>query len=325
MRQRPPASTVSRQDRHRQGCGQQLGHAGDDPVAVDRLRDQRLLTREGEQAVRQPRRALRPVERAVGEFQKIRLATLNPTLQEVQVADHDRQHVVEVMCDPAGELADRLQLLRLPQLSLDTFLLLLFVDEPAVCRVKGLIGLDCGGEELPRVPQDERSKQDRETERAQGQQSHALRSAQRLRLRLGEGALFLGVDRLHRLADAIHVGLAAIRLHERQRLVLLARAGQGDRLPQFGDLRVGDSGDRIECRHLAPVAAHDLPKRFDFAVDRRESSAVGFEVGLPVRQQVAALTGLCVLQQGKHPTETKLDPQRALPDACSASCRPTKA
>ena len=71
------------------------------------------------------------------------------------------------MRDPAGELADRLELLRLPQLSLDAFLLLLFVDKPAVGGLKGVIGLHCGCEqELPRVPQDERSKQDRKTERA---------------------------------------------------------------------------------------------------------------------------------------------------------------
>ena len=37
-----------------EGASEQLGHAGDDLVAVDRLRHQRLLTREGEQAVRQP-------------------------------------------------------------------------------------------------------------------------------------------------------------------------------------------------------------------------------------------------------------------------------
>ncbi|HKN26554.1 MAG TPA: hypothetical protein VJY34_01190 [Roseiarcus sp.] len=47
-----------------------------------------------------------------------------------------------------------------------------FVDEPAVCRLKGFIGLHCGPEKLPGVPEYERSEEDRKTERAQCQQAH---------------------------------------------------------------------------------------------------------------------------------------------------------
>ncbi len=40
-------------------------------------------------------------------------------LQEVEIADDDRQQIVEVMGDAAGQLADGLELLRLAQLFLE--------------------------------------------------------------------------------------------------------------------------------------------------------------------------------------------------------------
>ncbi len=70
-------------------------------------------------------------------------------------------------------------------------------------------------------------------------------------------------------------------------------------------------GERIKRRLVAPVLVHDLAQRCDFAVDRRESGAIGFEIGLPVRQQKAALSRLGVLQQREHPRETELDLERA--------------
>ena len=40
------------------------------------------------------------------------------TLQRLQIADDDGQQIVEVVRDPAGQLADRLHLLRLAKLFL---------------------------------------------------------------------------------------------------------------------------------------------------------------------------------------------------------------
>ena len=47
------------------------------------------------------------------------VAALELALQQVAVADHRGHQVVEVVRDPAGELADRLHLLRLAQLLLE--------------------------------------------------------------------------------------------------------------------------------------------------------------------------------------------------------------
>ena len=45
-----------------------------------------------------------------------RLGPFEPAAGEIDAADHHRQHVVEVVRDAAGQLADRLHLLHLPQL-----------------------------------------------------------------------------------------------------------------------------------------------------------------------------------------------------------------
>ena len=50
---------------------------------------------------------------------KLRPVPLQRARQRVEIADHDRQHVVEVVRDAAGELADGFHLLRLEQLLLD--------------------------------------------------------------------------------------------------------------------------------------------------------------------------------------------------------------
>ena len=51
-------------------------------------------------------------------FVEISFAFGETPAQEVEPSDHDREHVVEVMRDAAGELADRLHLLGMPQLLL---------------------------------------------------------------------------------------------------------------------------------------------------------------------------------------------------------------
>src|SRR5215207_4696136 len=46
------------------------------------------------------------------------LIALNGFLQEIEIADHDTQHVVEIMRDPAREAADRLKLAGMEQVLL---------------------------------------------------------------------------------------------------------------------------------------------------------------------------------------------------------------
>jgi len=93
-----------------------LQHDGDQSIGVRRLGIKRLASGERQQPMGERGRALR---RAVGDGDKaidIADATLrNPRLDHFKTADDAGQKVVEVMRQPAGELADRLHLLRLKQ------------------------------------------------------------------------------------------------------------------------------------------------------------------------------------------------------------------
>ena len=108
---------------------QQIRHAEDQPVGIDRARIERLQPRKRQQPLGQLRRPLgadqRVVERAFG-------ARLDhAAFGDADIADDDGQQVVEVVRDAAGQLADRLHLLRLPQRLLGAFAPLAFVVELA--------------------------------------------------------------------------------------------------------------------------------------------------------------------------------------------------
>ena len=115
----PAPLIVSSSMRLAERARQQIGHADDQPVGVDRARIERLPAREREQPLGQLRGPLgadqRVVERAFG-------ARLDhAALGDAEIADDDGQQVVEVVRDAAGQLADRLHLLRLPQRLLGEF------------------------------------------------------------------------------------------------------------------------------------------------------------------------------------------------------------
>ena len=97
---------------------QEIRHFGDQPVDVDGLGFERLLSRKGEQALRQE--AARWAPRMAFSASRSRLPPsesrrLQLALKGFQIADDDRQQVVEVVRDAAGQVADALHLLRLPQ------------------------------------------------------------------------------------------------------------------------------------------------------------------------------------------------------------------
>ncbi len=94
---------------------QQLGHAGDQPVGVERLGLQGLAAREGQQALGEGGGALGPAHGALGRPAVAAGVLGQGAQQKVEVARDDLQQVVEVVGDPAGELAHRLHLLRLAQ------------------------------------------------------------------------------------------------------------------------------------------------------------------------------------------------------------------
>ena len=80
---------------------------------------ERLLTREREQSMRQGRGALRRLGGGIEQLLDAEIVALDAPLDEVERRRDDAQHVVEVVGNAAGELADRLHFLRLSQLAFD--------------------------------------------------------------------------------------------------------------------------------------------------------------------------------------------------------------
>ncbi len=83
---------------------------------VDRLRLQFLAARERQQSLGQGRATLGRLYR-VGDQALAPVVGGKPLLQQVQTAQHRHQQVVEVVGDATGQLTDRIELLRLEQLS----------------------------------------------------------------------------------------------------------------------------------------------------------------------------------------------------------------
>ena len=94
------------------GAADQLLHAGDEPVDVDRLGIERLPARERQQPVREggspPGGPLRHGDVAV---ELPGAALVDADLHHLQAGADAGEHVVEVMRDAAGELAHGLHLL----------------------------------------------------------------------------------------------------------------------------------------------------------------------------------------------------------------------
>ena len=109
-------------DQRADRAAQHLEHAVNQLRDIDGRRVQVLLAGEGEQALGERGAAFGPFDRALDQAQCPGVV-LQPLAQQLQVAEHGGQQIVEVVGDPAGELADRLHLLRLAErlLDLDAF------------------------------------------------------------------------------------------------------------------------------------------------------------------------------------------------------------
>ncbi len=90
------------------------------PRRIHRHRAQILLPRERQQALGQRGAALGALHRALDQAVQPRIVG-DALAQQIEIAHHRHQEIVEIMRDAAGELADRLHLLRLPQLLLCLF------------------------------------------------------------------------------------------------------------------------------------------------------------------------------------------------------------
>ena len=111
-------------------------------VELQRLRAQRLPAREGEQLPHQPRRAI-GVLLDLHDVLEGRIGRPVIGEQQVGIADDRGQHIVEVVRDAAGELADRLHLLALGEILLQRALLGGVEREDG--RARALVALRIGG------------------------------------------------------------------------------------------------------------------------------------------------------------------------------------
>ena len=106
-------------DRLADRADQHVRHVGDRPVDVEPGRRERLLAGEGKQLLGQRRSPSRPLGRRLHrprqQAEVGRGSGVDSPPDRVQIADHDREQVVEIMRDACGELADELELLRLQQ------------------------------------------------------------------------------------------------------------------------------------------------------------------------------------------------------------------
>ena len=101
----------------------EIGHAAHEVREVAGLDLEILAMRECQQPLRQRGAALRALQRAVDETHGS-LVVGHPLAQQVEVAHHRHQQVVEIVRHAAGELADGFHFLRLAQLPLGAFPLL---------------------------------------------------------------------------------------------------------------------------------------------------------------------------------------------------------
>ncbi len=98
-----------------QAVAEQVRHAGNQAIDVDGFGPERLLTRKGQQTLGQGRGALGAFGGRVEIAARPRVLVAEPAPQQVERAHDNGQHIVEVVGDAAGQLPDRLHLLRLAQ------------------------------------------------------------------------------------------------------------------------------------------------------------------------------------------------------------------
>ncbi len=114
---RPSAELGPDLDPLAQRAVEQVDHPADLGVEVDHLGLERLAAGEGEQLAGQGRGAAGGLDDRVGEADPLVLGDPR-TAQDVGRALDDGQQIVEIVGDPAGQLAERLHLLGLAQLLL---------------------------------------------------------------------------------------------------------------------------------------------------------------------------------------------------------------
>ncbi|MCJ7420764.1 hypothetical protein L8951_02920 [Sphingomicrobium astaxanthinifaciens] len=94
---------------------QQIAHVLEHRRDIDGFARELLLAREGEHPLGQRGTAPDPLARIVEQAHNLRIGRGQPLVDKVEAGLHRHQHIVEIVRDPAGDLAERFHLLRLEQ------------------------------------------------------------------------------------------------------------------------------------------------------------------------------------------------------------------
>ncbi|GJD67564.1 hypothetical protein MMMDOFMJ_0480 [Methylobacterium gnaphalii] len=309
----PEAARLHRLDLDRlaERAPQQLRHAGDEAVRLDRLGRQGLLAGEGEEAVGQRRgavRALQPLLNIVLELPPVcRLAAIRLTLQHVQVADDDRQHVVEVVGEAAGELAHRFHLLGLPQLGLQPVAVVIGDDERVAALAQRLVGLGQPRIAAARVGNDEgRERHDQADGDSDGDLDHHHHRGGRP-AQVEDVLTRAGVETVGERPGALHQGVAeagADALHAR---FDLSRPAHLDGGAELGELVLHRLAEGLDVGALVGLLGEAGADAVEPALEGIDGGVVGGEVALVAGQQVAALAGLSILQSREQADDLAAD------------------
>ncbi len=127
-----------------QGPVEKVGHSADQLFAIDAFGQERLGAGEGQKAPGQRCRTGRALHRIVEVHHDLSPRTVQPAKRKIDPADDDSEHVVEVVGDSAGQLADGFHFLDLAQLGFGRFALGRFRFERLVCIPKLLGSLAYG-------------------------------------------------------------------------------------------------------------------------------------------------------------------------------------
>ena len=111
------------------------------------------------------------------------------------------------------------------------------------------------------------------------------------------------LHRRDRVADRIHILLAAIGLHLRDRLGLSLGPAQIDRVFELVELGGRVLFQRCEARLLRRIVDRQALQRLQPRPNLLRRRVVRSEVDLSIGQQVAALSGFSVLYRGKDVLE----------------------
>ncbi len=245
--------------------------------------------------MRQRRRMLGAFQRAVEIAQRLRRVGREPSLGEIDAADDDGEHIVEVMREAAGQLADRLHLLRLPQLLGEMLALRRFRGERRIdiaqLRLRGGDLVEPAAQQADRRGADENGDGDGES-RSRAQHRAVL--VHDMRLRIDHLLLMRGFG-VEAVAQALHDLLAGALAHYSHGLVVLSCGLQLHRMAQLGEL-----GGRQRAQSLQRIASFTRLGRAGQDVEIRADSfrrgVERAEIGVVIGQQIATLRRFRPLQ-----------------------------